>query len=83
MHTQHVEGARFDLSLPLSLSHPFIILTKVTKSTTTHNSSPGRKEMEENLEEESALSRLAVIHCCLIFPLLDRTIVEFLDNEEA
>ena len=39
--------------------------------------------MEENLEEESALSRLAVIHCCLIFPLLDRTIVEFLDNEEA
>ena len=34
--------------------------------------------MEENLEEESALSRLAVIHCCLIFPLLGRTIVGFL-----
>ena len=64
-------------SSSLSLSHPFIILTKVTKSTTTHNSSPGRRRWrrrEENLEGESALSRLAVIHCCLIFPLLDRTI---------
>ena len=47
--------------LSLSLSHPFIILTKVTKST-THNSLLGGKGEELGRREESALSCLAVIH---------------------